>query len=149
MIIYDTMWHSTEKMAYAVAEGLASVGVPARIMDLKGNHHSAVMTEVARCGLVVVGSPTHNNGILPNVAAMLTYMKGLRPQNRIGGAFGSFGWSGECVKVISDWLLSMGMEMPVEPVKHKFVPGHEPLGACFSMGQELGRALIVKCLEMK
>jgi flavorubredoxin len=123
-IIYDTMWHSTETMAYAIAEGLASVDVPSRIMPLKDKHHSIVMTEVARCGLVVVGSPTHNNGILPAVAGMLTYMKGLRPQNRIGAAFGSFGWSGESVTVISDWLESMGMELPVPPVKDKFVPKH-------------------------
>ncbi len=147
VIVYDTMWHSTEKMAYSVAEGLSSVGVPYRIMDLKHNHHSTVMTELARCGLVVVGSPTHNNGILPEVAKMLTYMKGLRPQNRIGGAFGSFGWSGECVKIIADWLAGMGMDMPVEPVKNKFVPKHDAIKACYEMGRGLGQALIAKCLE--
>lgn len=145
VIVYDTMWHSTQKMAYAIAEGLNSVGVPSRIMDMKDNHHSAVMTEVARCGLVIVGSPTHNNGILPYVSAMLTYMKGLRPQNRIGGAFGSFGWSGECVKVISEALAGMGFELPVDPVKVKFVPGHEVLGQCTAMGSALGEALIAKC----
>ena len=145
VVVYDTMWHSTEKMAQAIAEGLNAVGVPSRLMDMKHNHHSAVMTEVARCGLVVVGSPTHNNGILPNVAGFLTYMKGLRPQNRIGGAFGSFGWSGECVKVISDWLESMGMDLPVPPVKHKFVPDHTTLKECHAMGKALGEALIAKC----
>lgn len=145
LIVYDTMWHSTQKMAYAIAEGLNSVGVPSRIMDMKDNHHSAVMTELARCGLVIAGSPTHNNGIMPLMAAMLTYMKGLRPQNRIGGAFGSFGWSGECVKVISDWLQGMGFELPVDPVKTKFVPDHDALGQCFAMGKALGEALIAKC----
>ncbi len=147
LVIYDSMWHSTEKMAYAILEGLASVGVPGCIMDLKSNHHSAVMTELARCGLVVVGSPTHNNGILPTVAGMLTYMKGLRPQNRIGGAFGSFGWSGECVKIISDWLESMDMELPVPATRQKFVPQGSEMHASFEMGQQLGHALISKCYE--
>ena len=147
VIVYDTMWHSTEKMAYAIAEGLGSVGVPTRIMDLKTNHHSAVMTEVARCGLVVVGSPTHNNGILPHVAGFLTYMKGLRPQNRLGGAFGSFGWSGESVKVITDWLNGMGLETPVPPLKTQFVPKHDVLKACKDMGAALGAALVGKCSE--
>ena len=146
LIVYDTMWHSTEKMAYAIGEGLSSVGVPYRIMDLKSHHHSAVMTELARCGLVVVGSPTHNNGILPEVAKMLTYMKGLRPQNRVGGAFGSFGWSGECVNIIGEHLTAMGMEMPVTPVKQKYVPSHEAIKACFEMGKELGQAVIAKSL---
>ena len=147
VIVYDTMWHSTERMAYAIAEGLQAVGVPYRIMNLKTNHHSAVMTEVAKCGLVIVGSPTHNNGILPSVAGMLTYMKGLRPQNRLGAAFGSFGWSGECVKAISEWLDLIGFEQPVEAVKHKFVPGHETGKQCFEMGKALGEALIAKCKQ--
>lgn len=145
VIVYDTMWHSTEKMAYAIGEGLWSVGIPYRIMDLKSNHHSAVMTEVGQCGLVIVGSPTHNNGILPFVAGFLTYMQGLRPQNRIGGAFGSFGWSGECVKVIGDWLKNMGFDMPVDPVKNKYVPTQEALNQCAVMGRALGAALEARC----
>ena len=145
IIVYDTMWQSTQKMAYAIGEGLDAAGVPYRIMDMKDNHHSAVMTELARCGLVIVGSPTHNNGILPFVSAMLTYMKGLRPQNRMAGAFGSFGWSGECVNILGEALKGMGFEMPVDPVKNKYVPGHEALGACYDMGKALGEALAARC----
>lgn len=144
VIIFDTMWHSTEKMANAIASGLESEGVPTRIMALKSNHHSAVMTEVAQCGAVIMGSPTHNNGILPNVAKMLTYMKGLRPQNKIGAAFGSFGWSGECVKQLTEWLESMDFEMPTEGVKVKHVPKHEHYEQCFAMGVEVAKALKAK-----
>ncbi len=147
VIVYDTMWHSTEKMAAAIGEGLLSVGVPFRLMHLKANHHSAVMTELADCGLVVVGSPTHNNGVLPGVANILTYMKGLRPQNKMGAAFGSFGWSGEGAQLIHEWLEKMGMELPVEPLKCKFVPKHDTFEKCFAMGQELGKALQKRCDE--
>ena len=147
VIVFDTMWNSTQKMAYAIAEGLTAVGVQSRIMDMKDNHHSAVMTELARCGLVIVGSPTHNNGIMPFVSAMLTYMKGLRPQNRIGGAFGSFGWSGESVKIIMDQLQGMGFEFPVEAVKVKYVPTQAVIEQCIAMGKALGEALKAKCGE--
>ncbi|MDR0339083.1 MAG: FprA family A-type flavoprotein [Desulfovibrio sp.] len=147
VIVYDTMWHSTRKMAHAIAEGLNDAGVPSRIMDMKDNHHSAVMTELARCGLVIVGSPTHNNGIMPFVSAMLTYMKGLRPKNRLAGAFGSYGWSGECVKILSEALQGMGFDMPVDPVRHRCVPTHETLGACHAMGKALAEALIARCDE--
>ena len=84
VIVYDSMWHSTEKMANAVATGLADEGVSVRLMSMKHNHHSEVMHEVFDAAAVVVGSPTHNNGILPLMADMMTYMKGLRPQNKIG-----------------------------------------------------------------
>ncbi|WMW64819.1 FprA family A-type flavoprotein [Nitratidesulfovibrio liaohensis] len=145
VVVFDTMWHSTEKMAHAIADGLEAGGVPTRIMWLKANHHSAVMTELADCGAVIVGSPTHNNGILPEVAKMLTYMKGLRPQNRIGAAFGSFGWSGESVKAITEWLESMGMELPAEAVKVKHVPTHDTYGKCFELGKTVAAALTAKC----
>lgn len=144
LIVFDTMWHSTEKMAYAISEGLHLAGVESRIMDLKQHHHSTVMTELSRCGLVIVGSPTHNNGIMPNVARMLTYMKGLRPQNRLGAAFGSYGWSGESVNVIHERLTQMGMEMPVPALKTQYVPKAEFLKQCEEVGKTLGEALLVK-----
>ncbi|MDP3426267.1 MAG: FprA family A-type flavoprotein, partial [Humidesulfovibrio sp.] len=124
VIVYDTMWHSTEKMARAICDGLVSEGVSVRIMSVKNNHHSAVMSEVFDAAAVIVGSPTHNNGILPLVADVLTYMKGLRPQNKIGAAFGSFGWSGECVKILTEHLQGMGMALVEPAVKVKNRPDH-------------------------
>ena len=147
VILYDTMWKSTELMAHAIWQGLTGAGTPASIMNLKQNHHSAVMTEISRCGLVAVGSPTHNNGVLPSVAGMLTYMKGLRPQNRLGASFGSYGWSGEGPKAINEWLESMGFELPVEPLKVQFVPTRETIEGCRSMGAALAAALQKKCEE--
>ena len=145
LVFYDTMWQSTETMAYAIGSGLEENGVPTRIMSVKQNHHSAVMTELADCGAVIAGSPTHNNTVLPLVAAQLTYMKGLRPLNRIGGAFGSYGWSGEGPKYLHEQLASMNMEMPAEPVKCTWRPDHEALKACHQMGVTIAEALKKKC----
>ena len=145
LVFYDTMWQSTETMAYAICSGLEENGVPTRIMSVKQNHHSAVMTELADCGAVIAGSPTHNNTILPLMAAQLTYMKGLRPLNRIGGAFGSYGWSGEGPKYLHEQLAAMNMEMPAEPVKCTWRPDHETLKACHQMGATIAEALKKKC----
>ncbi len=144
VVVYDTMWHSTEKMAYSIGSGLESVGVPVRIMSLKQNHHSGVMTELADCGAVVVGSPTHNNNVLPYIASMLTYMKGLRPQNRVAAAFGSYGWSGESPKIVHEWLASMKMDMVGEPLRQQWSTSHESLAACHALGKQVGEALIAK-----
>ncbi|WP_022657702.1 FprA family A-type flavoprotein [Desulfovibrio desulfuricans] len=145
LIFYDTMWESTETMAYAICSGLEENNVPTRIMSVKQNHHSAVMTELADCGAVIAGSPTHNNTVLPLMAAQLTYMKGLRPLNRIGAAFGSYGWSGEGPKFLHEQLASMNMEMPAEPVKCTWRPDHEALKACHQMGVTIAEALKKKC----
>lgn len=144
VVVFDTMWHSTEKMALAIADGLMDEGVSVRIMDLKSFHHSEVMSEVFQAGAVCVGSPTHNNGILPLVADMLTYMKGLRPQNKVAAAFGSFGWSGECVKVITQWLEDMSFEIVDPAVKVKHVPDKAVLEQCIELGRAVGRALKAK-----
>ena len=144
LIVYDTMWQTTEKMAYAIGSGLEEMGVPMRIMSLKKNHHSSVMTELADCGAVIVGSPTHNNNVLPLVAGMLTYMKGLRPQNRVAAAFGSYGWSGESPKVIHEWLSSMNMEMVGDPLRNQWGINHECLKASHQLGKSVAQALINK-----
>jgi flavorubredoxin len=137
------MWKSTETMAHAVASGLDDAGVAVRVMSLKANHHSDVMEEIFEAGAVLMGSPTHNNGVLPLIAAMLTYMKGLKPKNKIGAAFGSFGWSGESVKIIGEAFEEMGFET-VPGVKCQFVPKHETLAACAELGRTVGHALRAK-----
>jgi flavorubredoxin len=141
LIFYDTMWHSTEAMADAIATGLKAEGIESRIMHVKKHHHSAIMTELMDCGAVVAGSPTHNNGILPYMASTLTYMKGLRPQNKVGAAFGSFGWSGECVNILSDWLGQFCAEVMENPIKVKNCPTHEHFEQLHNYGKEIAKAL--------
>ncbi len=144
VIVYDTMWRSTASMAEAIASALESEGVEVKLMWLKANHHSAVMTEVLDAAAVIVGSPTHNNGVLPFVAEVLQYMTGLRPQNKIGASFGSFGWSGESVKVIAEHLQKMNMELPAEPVKCQNKPTHADLARCVELGKTLAQAIQAK-----
>ena len=82
VVVFDSMWHSTEKMARAVLEGFAMKGVPVKLYDLKVDHISDIMTDVLKAEYVAVGSPTINNQMLPTVASFLCYMKGLAPKNK-------------------------------------------------------------------
>lgn len=141
LIFYDTMWDSTEKMAYAICSGLEENGVPTRIMSVKANHHSAIMTQMADCGAVLAGSPTHNNGILPLVAAMICYMKGLKPMNRVGAAFGSCGWSGESPRYLQNELASMHVDLPAEPLKCMWAPTKDVYKACNQLGKTVAETL--------
>ena len=98
VVVYATMWHSTEKMASAISEALAQAGVKVKLLSMNETHRSEVVYEVLDAGALIVGSPTLNNNILPQMADVMTYLKGLKPANLIGAAFGSYGWSGESVK---------------------------------------------------
>ena len=144
VVFYDTMWKSTERMANSIASGIASEGVSVKVMAVKANHHSDIMSEVFDSAAVVIGSPTHNNGILPGMADVLTYVKGLRPQGKIGACFGSFGWSGECVNILTEWLENMKMEIIQPGIKAKNRPSHDSLKDCFQMGVDIAKAVKAK-----
>jgi flavorubredoxin len=141
VVIYDTMWHSTQLMAEAIAEGIHSQGVSVKPMKLREFHRSDVMTEVLESRAVVVGSPTLNNGLFPTLADFLTYMKGLRPKNKIGAAFGSYGWSGEAVGIIQKNLEEMKFEIIESGMKHQYIPDSNALEACREMGRKIGLAI--------
>jgi flavorubredoxin len=141
VVIYDTMWHSTERMADAIATGLASEGISVRPMHLRKWHRSDIMTEVLDATGIVVGSPTLNNGLFPTVSDFMTYMKGLKPKNKIAAAFGSYGWSGEAVKLLKSELDDMKFQVLEPDAKIQFVPDTEGLESCYDFGRTIARAI--------
>lgn len=108
VIVYDTMWHTTEKMAHQLQGEWEDEGLNVELISLSEKHYSYAMAQLLEAQFLAVGSPTLNNQMLPSVAAFLTYAKGLKPKGRTALAFGSYGWSGESVKYIQDELESMG-----------------------------------------
>nr|WP_167956243.1 FprA family A-type flavoprotein [Anaerosporobacter faecicola] len=127
LVVYDSMWHSTEKMAFAILEGFKRAGISCSLYDLKENHISDIATQVLKAEYLVVGSPTLNNNILPTVGAFLTYMKGLSPKGKKGFAFGSYGWGPQSISNIQKELEAMGVELVQEPMKINYIPTKEQL----------------------
>jgi flavorubredoxin len=140
VILYNTMWHSTERMARAIEEGLLSGGASVKSMSMEVFHRSDVAYEMLDAGALIAGSSTLNNNLLPAMADVLTYLKGLKPRNLIGAAFGSYGWSGEAASQVNDILSEMKVNLVAEPLKAKYVPDEEMLAKCF----ELGRSIALK-----
>ena len=141
VVVYDTMWHSTQAMADEIAAGIANEGVSVRPIHIRSSHRSEIMTEVLDAAAVVIGSPTLNNQLFPTVSDFLVYMKGLKPLNKIGAAFGSYGWSGEAVKLINKELQDMKFDVIDPGIKIQYVPEKKGLEACFELGQKIGQAI--------
>jgi flavorubredoxin len=141
VVVYDTMWQSTRKMAEAVCDGLTAGGATAVVMPLESSHRSDVASEVLEAGALIVGSPTINNQIFPTVADVMCYLQGLKPAGLIGAAFGSYGWSGESAKLLSGMLDAMKVEQVCEPLRAKYVPSPEDLSACRELGAKVARRL--------
>ncbi len=112
--------------------------------SLKSTHISDIMTDVITSKYICVGSPTLNNGILPSVSAFLTYMKGLSPKNRIGMAFGSYGWSGEAGKIINAILANLKLDVLGDGVFVKFTPHEDEYSICHAYGQEIAKKMLEK-----
>jgi flavorubredoxin len=141
VVVYDTMWQSTQKMAEAIVSGLGELGVEVKPLHLRASHRSDVITEVLDAGAVIVGSPTLNNGLFPTVMDFLTYMKGLKPKKKIAAAFGSYGWSGEAVKLINKELEEMKFEVIDPGLRVQFIPDTQSLEAAYQLGKKIGQAL--------
>ena len=141
VVIYDTMWHSTETMAEAIVSGLAAEGVPAKPIHIRSSHRSDIITEILDARAVIIGSPTLNNQMFPTVADILTYIKGLKPKNKIGAAFGSYGWSGEAVRLITKELEAMKFDIIDAGLKLQYVPDEDGINACYELGRNIARAM--------
>ena len=129
LVIWDTMWKSTQMMAQAIAQGFENRGIKARMLNLQTNHISDIMTDVMDAKYICVGSPTINSSILPTVAAFIYYLKGLSPKERIGLAFGSYGWGGQSVPILQQMLgdpKECGFTM-LEPIKTLYIPDSKTL----------------------
>ncbi|MBN1102772.1 MAG: FprA family A-type flavoprotein [Deltaproteobacteria bacterium] len=141
LVIYDTMWHSTERMAEAIVESLGREGVEAKSMNLRSWHRSDIMTELLDAGAVVVGSPTLNNGLFPTVSDFLTYMKGLKPINKVGAAFGSYGWSGEAAKLVARELQEAKFKLVDPGLRIQYVPDKNGIEACYDLAKKIAAQL--------
>ena len=141
VILADTMWQATMRMASAIGEGLAEKGVPFRIFNMALSDRNDVITEVFRSGAVVVGSPCLNGGLLPTLTPVLEDLKGLKFRNKVGAAFGSYGWSGENVKRIEKELEGAGIPLAAPGVLVRWQPDEKGLEACRDLGRKVAEAL--------
>ena len=143
LIVFDTMWKATEMMADAIMEGVLEYDIDARLLNVHSSHITELATEILDAAGVAVGSPTLNMSLMPQVACVLTYWKGLRPQDKVGFAFGSYGWSknGGAAEV-EKYLKEMKVELTTPALYVKFVPTEDDLETCREAGRGLAQAAL-------
>jgi anaerobic nitric oxide reductase flavorubredoxin len=141
VILYDTMWQATRKMAQAIGEGLIAAGAAYKLFNMATSDRNDVIAEILQARAVIVGSPSMNKGLLPSIAPIMEDLKGLRFKNKIGAAFGSFGWSGECVKLIEEHLAKCGIPPAAPGVLAKWQPTEADLDNCRNLGKAIAAAM--------
>ena len=122
VVVFDSMWHSTEIIAQTITEAFAKKKIPAAYYDIKLTPLSDIITDVFTSKYLAVGSPTINNQMMPTIAAFLCYLKGLRPVNHKAFAFGSYGWGGQSIGMVEDELKAAGCEIVLDKIRVANVP---------------------------
>jgi len=142
LIVYDTMWGSTESMAKAILKGLIEEGAEAKLLHLRSNHRSDIIHEMLESKGILLGSPTLNNGMFPTMGDFLTYMRGLRPRGKIFGLFGSYGWGGGAVKEMRKNLVEEKFEFWEKELVVQYIPDSEELKKAIQFGKEFAKKVL-------
>jgi flavorubredoxin len=140
-IIYDSMWESTARMSQSLMQGIRDEGLDVKVIKLRATPMSVAITEFWTARGCLIGTPTLNNIMFPSVAEFLTHLRGLRPKNRIVGAFGSFGWGGGAVKEAYGEFKKMGLEVFEPGVEVKYRPDPEDKAKCYEFGREFAKGV--------
>jgi flavorubredoxin len=137
LVIYESMWESTDCMAHEIVKGAAREGVEVKLFDVNKTGRTQLATEVLDASAIAVGSPTLNMTLMPEIAGVLTYLKGLSPKGKAGLAFGSYGWAPSGPRAVSEYLEEMDVELLREPLTAQWRPDENALAECREAGAML------------
>ena len=141
LVVYSTMWGSTDALARRIADGIGAAGVEVEVFDLAATPIAHITAELLEAKALVLGSPTLHHGMLYRVAGYLQYLAGLKPTDRIAATFGSYGWSKGAEKQMRERLEEIGFELPFDDFLVKFRPTDEDLAAAEAWGREIAEAV--------
>jgi len=141
VVVYSTMWGSTDILGRAIADGVAAEGTEVEVFDLAQASLATITHQLLDARALLLGSPTLHHGMLYRVAGYLQYLSGLKPKDMIAGTFGSYGWSSGATKQMDERLQGMGFEMPFESFTQKYRPTANDISAAREWGAQFAAAV--------
>jgi flavorubredoxin len=142
VIIYNSMWGATHKMAEFIGKGIGAAGIPYKIFEISTADKNDVITEIFKAKGILLGSSTVNNGILASLSELIEDLIGLKFINKVGAAFGSYGWSGESPKILEENLTKAKIKILQEPIKVKYMPDEGELEQCIKFGRDFAEKMV-------
>jgi len=137
VVAYETMWGATEKMARVIIDKIIEEGFEAKLFNIPVSNRSDIITEMFSAKAILIGCSTHDNTLLPSTAALLDFLKGLKPKGRLAASFGSYGWARGAVAAVNSALKEAGCEVYEPGLEVKYVPSQEDIGACRKFAKEI------------
>lgn len=150
LIFYISSYGNTQRMAEAIYTGASDVeNVRASLYDLEGSEVSPFVDLIEEADGVIFGSPTINGDAVKPVWDLLSSLAVINTRGKLGAAFGSYGWSGEAVRMIEDRMRGLKMDQPVPGMKLKLIPSDEELLECKSFGERVALSLVAEDDEIE
>lgn len=142
-LIYDTMWNSTRKMAEAIAEGIqeGDPAVTVKLFNSAIEDKNDILSEVFKSKAILIGSPEINGGYLHSIGGLLEMIKGLKFKEKSAAAFGSYGWSGKAVKLLTEELDKCGFKIVNDGHKSLWVPDNAEIEVLKEYGKDFVKAI--------
>lgn len=141
VIVYETMWGATRRMAEKIAEGIIDAGLSVKLFDITQSDRTEVIKEMFEARGYLFGSSTHDNDMLPGIAGFLELFKGMKPKGRLTSIFGSYGWAGGAAREMEGVLKEAGLELIQLALTVQYVPNEEELKRCADFGRAFAQKI--------
>ncbi len=138
VVFYISAYGNTRRMAESLAAGAESMGgVRVSLYDLEGGESGIFTDLIEEADGLAFGSPTINADAVKPIWDVLSSLTTVNVKGKLGAAFGSYGWSGEAVRLIEDRLRGLKLRVPLEGLRIKLVPDDQELAQCRELGEQL------------
>jgi flavorubredoxin len=143
VIVYGSMYGTTELMAETIAQGLSEAGVkPVIVHNVSNQDLSVILSDIYKYRGCIMGSPTYNNGLFPEMEDLIKKIESRGVKNRIFGCFGSYSWSGASVKNLSEFAHHMNWQVVEQTVEEKQGLKKENYELCLKLGHQVASLLL-------
>lgn len=150
LIAYVSAYGYTKEAAYIITKGiLEHKDINVKIVDIENISDEELESELINCEGMLVGSPTLNQNTLLPVYKLFALVNPLRDRGKLGGAFGSYGWSGEAPRIILENMRLLKLKTFEETGSFKFAPGGDKVEMLMDFGRKFGQAFLEECGRSK
>lgn len=144
-IPYVSAYGNTRKIGEKIAEGIRMAGdIDVEIMDIELVDIASLEEKIEKSSAILIGSPTINQNTLKPIYDLFAVINPIRNRGKLSGAFGSYGWSGEAVKIIEENLKNLKLKIYESGVKCCFIPFEDSYEEALEYGKEFGKELLSK-----
>jgi flavorubredoxin len=142
-IPYVSAYQKTGMVAQLIAEGIKQAGeIDVDVCDIEMSPMGELEEKIMHSTAYIMGSPTINQNILFPIYKCFALINPIRDKGKLAAAFGSFGWSGEAKKLITDNLANLKLKVFDEGMFVKFTPNNEESDAALAFGKAFGEELL-------